>query len=257
MVNLRSNAGVISHKNGVSCTQRDDEELSGEAGADQIRVEDVEALVRGIAAVTECHIVVNDWGGVEEVHVLATMARPAKAIVRDIESMLAARFGLIVDHKKISVAQISEDGAREKTIRFIIQSHNLTISRVQNWASVTVGLGSAGDIETRFVGRSEGSFFRRHVWKMAASATIDAVQQALADGPCFSADDVTIMEHGGHQVAVVTVALLLGRAKEEALVGSALHRGDDILTVARATLDALNRRIDSLPRRAVKSKSGS
>lgn len=44
-----------------------------------------------------------------EIHVLSGTFRSAKQIVRDVKSVLLVGFGLAVDHKKVSVAQLDPD----------------------------------------------------------------------------------------------------------------------------------------------------
>ncbi len=222
---------------------------------DQVSVEEVEDVIRSVRGVTECRVVVNDWGGIEEVHVVATKERSAKPIIRDIESSLQAKYGLVIDHKKVSVAQLDEAAAssalRREYPRFIIQSHNVSMSRVQNWASVTVGLGTDEDPEVRWVGQAEGVFLRRQLLKLAAQATLDAVLRGLREGQVFALENVEVVPSNSRMLAVVTVTHINKRGKDEVLVGAAVVKGDEVLAVVRSTLDAVNRKASMIPRRNV------
>ena len=58
-------------------------------------------------------IVTNDTGGILEIHVVADTARSAKMVARDVESILVAKIGLSIDHRKISVAQVEGEETAE------------------------------------------------------------------------------------------------------------------------------------------------
>ncbi|MEA3409797.1 MAG: hypothetical protein U9Q95_05565, partial [Candidatus Eisenbacteria bacterium] len=76
-------------------------------GRDQVfPLEDVERALTGLKDVRSARIVTNGDGGILEVHVVADSARSAKMVARDVESMLVAKIGLSIDHRKISVAQV-------------------------------------------------------------------------------------------------------------------------------------------------------
>ena len=54
-------------------------------------------------------IVGSPVGHILEVHVGALPGRNPKQIARDVESMIVAKLGMPIDHRKISVAQVDED----------------------------------------------------------------------------------------------------------------------------------------------------
>ncbi len=74
---------------------------------ERVAIEEVERLLGSLSGIDACRVVANEWGALEEIHVLAGPTRHPKQAVRDVESALAAKWKLRVDHKKISVAQIS------------------------------------------------------------------------------------------------------------------------------------------------------
>ena len=51
--------------------------------------------------------VVNQGSTITEVHVIAAAEKPAKQVVRDVQSLAMARFGMSIDRRVISVVQIS------------------------------------------------------------------------------------------------------------------------------------------------------
>ena len=64
-----------------------------------------EALIASLKGVVSARLVSRPGGDVEEIHVLTTRAVNPKQTVRNIESALRARFDMVIDHRKISVAQ--------------------------------------------------------------------------------------------------------------------------------------------------------
>lgn len=81
---------------------------SGEGWA----VERAEELLRSLTGVVSVRIVTSLAGEVEEIHLLTTEQIGAKQTVRNVESALLAHFDMVVDHRRISVAQTNEQAAK-------------------------------------------------------------------------------------------------------------------------------------------------
>lgn len=64
------------------------------------RAEAAIAALRGVEAVR----ILADGESIREIHVLSTSNRPAKQIVRDVQSVLVTRFGREIDYRVVSVA---------------------------------------------------------------------------------------------------------------------------------------------------------
>lgn len=72
---------------------------------------DVPAIERDLAripAVTSARVVVED-DQLNEIHVVCGPGRSPKLINRDVQSLLAARWGVDIDHRKVSVVQLDEE----------------------------------------------------------------------------------------------------------------------------------------------------
>ena len=74
------------------------------------RAQKAEELLGSIVGVISTRVVLDDDGGIEEIHVLSTSDVSPKQAVRNVESALLAHLDLAVDHRRISVAQ-AEPGA--------------------------------------------------------------------------------------------------------------------------------------------------
>ncbi len=115
-------------------------------------------------------------------------------------------------------------------------------------ATVEVRLTSGG---TPAIGVASGPAVDGYVLRLAAVAATAALDQLLATvdsweqpGRCF-VEHAAVVPFGSIDVAVVVVLLVCGSSAEQ-LTGSALVAGDPRQAVVRATLAAMNRRLDTL-----------
>ncbi len=71
------------------------------------QLDQLEAEVRKIAGVKNARIVGTD--GPEEIHIVASASRSPKQVVRDVQSLAAAAYGLPIDHRIVSVVQLDQE----------------------------------------------------------------------------------------------------------------------------------------------------
>ena len=62
-----------------------------------------EVLVGRVKGIEACKISTDDTGRITEIHVVASIDKPAKLIARDVETCLKAEMDMDVDHRKIGV----------------------------------------------------------------------------------------------------------------------------------------------------------
>jgi hypothetical protein len=194
-----------------------------------------------------------DGDEVREIHVLTDSMRPAKQIVRDVQTMLLTRFNRTIDHRVVSVAfmqpataddapaaEADEPAPTRPADRIRFVSANLYVSgpRVQaqvelRWKSVP-RMGSASGWSTR-----DGA------QRLIAAATVAAVQEYLEDGVALSLEGLEIVRLGRRRVAVVGLELLAHR-EHRSLVGCCTVEKDSQQAIVLATLAALNRVIGGI-----------
>ncbi|MGN9906081.1 hypothetical protein ACTMTJ_00855 [Phytohabitans sp. LJ34] len=114
----------------------------------------------------------------------------------------------------------------------------------------TVEVRLAAD-ERRATGRANGPAVDAYVLRLCAEAGASAVDDLLSTaeqvgdrGKCF-VEHAAVVPFGSCEVAVVVVLLVCGGWVEQ-LAGSALVAGDPRQAVVRATLNAVNRRLEAL-----------
>jgi hypothetical protein len=200
-----------------------------------------EQALRQIKAVTAVRINVNNLGEIEEIHILAGAGRPPKQIVRDIESTLEAQFGIQVDHKKISVAQVEEDqeGAVSLTEYSRPKLVGISLKTASGSAEVKVEL-LIGEKSIEGVAQGPSSSYNR--LRLFAEATIKALAPLTMDNYLFVMEDVKITHLARKQIALVSVTMMASGG-EQSLAGCAYVKNDDREAVVKATLDAVNRTI--------------
>jgi hypothetical protein len=208
-----------------------------------------------------------DGDDIREIHVLTSSKRPAKQIVRDVQTLLLTRFNQPIDHRVVSVAYtdptappapepnasrepeaepaeaIVSDApaAAEDRIRFVSANVYVSGSRVQ------------AQVELRWrgaprMGSASGWSTREGAHRLVATATITAIQEYLQEGLAVSLDGIDFVRLGRQLVAVVALELLAHR-EHKGLVGCCTVGKDRQQAVVLATLSALNRVIGGLPAR--------
>lgn len=212
---------------------------------DGLDLADVEAELRRLPDVTGVRIVGDEHP--TEVHVLARPGKPAKQIVRDVQSVALTSFGLELDRRIVSVVQLERDSARNAPEapaplpRPVISAISAEASGLRTLVRVTLAFD---DIEA--VGFAEGTIASTARHRLVASATLDALRQLTPAAECLDVDSAQVVRVGTQDVAVVTV-VAVQPPEEHVISGSAvvrLHQEQD--AVARAVLDATNRRLPRL-----------
>jgi len=215
--------------------------------ASRVRAEDIEAALSQVGEIKAARVVVGLDGQIAEIHVLALPIKPPKQLVRDIESTLMARFGIPVDHRKISIAQLGRDAVpetvqppRPTAARPRILGINASVSGLQAAASVTLEIDGK-----EYVGMASGPASQTGRARQVALATLDAVGQYISDETTLALEDVAVIPLGREKVSVACISLVTAFG-EQSFSGSALVRQNDSDSIVRATLDAINRRIGLL-----------
>jgi predicted nucleic-acid-binding protein len=202
----------------------------------------IETTLRELKSVCGAKIITDEQGLIQEVHLLIEGERTPKQVVRDVESALLAHFGLNIDHRKISVAQ-KEAGSKisgDARLRWL----DVQITHEGTRAVVLVIVEYGGKT---FTGSVTGVRSSTNIPRLLATATLRAVEAAYGLQERFALEDLSSnLMLAGRQVVVAMINALTDTG-EDLLIGSAIVRQDLHRAVVSATLDALNRRVTSLP----------
>ena len=212
---------------------------------------ELEESLRAIPGIRAASVVTSADARPTEVHVLAQPGKPAKQVVRDVQSVAMAQFDLDIDHRIVSVVQIGDeqtaaevglgtDPAEEPmepgAPRPALTS--ITVKSAEGESEVAVSLAIGGSV---FSGHATGPGAPIHRARIVASATLAALTELL--GIPAAVESAQLLEIGMREVAVTVLSVTIPRLGEQVLVGSALVRGDEEDAVARAVLAAVNRRL--------------
>ena len=209
-----------------------------------VSAEQVEDVVRQLKDVVSTRAVLGPSGRIDELHVLVNPKRAPKQISRDIESALRAHLDVVLDYKKISIAQIQGraalgggTGGGLPRLRFADVSLTVTGSR----AEAVVHLKREDAVYTGMVAGHASGY---NQMRLIATAAIRAVEDTHdQDGTMVVEDLQAEVALAGHKAVVVLVSALTTPKGEELLTGSALIRHDAWKAVVNATLNAVNRRV--------------
>lgn len=202
---------------------------------------DISALQEKISRIdgVEAVRVVAGNGHIDEIHVLARHAKPPKQVVRDVQSLGQALFGLDIDRRIVSVVQLA-DSVLSTGSRPALVDVAETIDG--NRTEVTVTLKWK---ESLLVGQATGAAAAATRWRLVGEATLESVRQAIQHnvGLGISAMDITTL--GSRRLAIAQVVVVTA-ATERLLIGSAYVDDDESRSVVRSVLDALNRLLPDL-----------
>jgi hypothetical protein len=220
-------------------------------GRSEAVFEELERQLCRLPDVEVVRVVGAESGAVREVHVVARPRKAPKHVVRDVQAVALATFGIEIDHRVVSVAQVDlgDDAAGESSGAASARPApapgrarytGLHVHAEGRETIVTVALDRDGvDVTGTAVGAAATSTRLR----LVAQATIDALRRLDEHDEVFDVASALVTSVGSAPVAVVTVARV-SPAGEELMAGSAIVRaGGESEAVVRATLDATNRRL--------------
>lgn len=221
----------------------------------------LESDLKKIAGVKNARIIGSD--GPEEIHVVATATRSPKQVVRDVQSLAAAGYGLPIDHRIVSVVQLEEADpppppstikldpapveepvsiggpARHDERRPVLERVVLGTRGNAGW--VEVGIKWPDGTETDGSGTAGPSRDTRA--RGAAKALVKALEPVLAERGIELELDQVIIHRMDSADSVFVRATFFEGGNAVPVVGSALVHDDVASASVRALLHAVNRKL--------------
>ena len=224
-----------------------------------IDLAELERALCRVPEITAARVVAESAGAPVEVHILSAPTKHAKQVVRDVQSVAMASYGIDLDRRIISVVQLDgvatsslsspafengEDDGDELVLngdRITVAGVSANRSGLQCNAQVTLRRGDA-----EAMGMAEGLVATSTVLRLVAQATVAALRHLEPAAARADVEAATLMHIGDRSVALTTVVLVVP-PYEEVIAGSAVVRAaGELDAVARAVLDATNRRLPQL-----------
>ncbi|MTI49740.1 hypothetical protein [Sporosalibacterium faouarense] len=202
-----------------------------------MNIKEMEQFLVKLKSIISCKIIVDKKNDIEELHILSNTQREPKQISRDIQSMLISEFGINIDHKKISIAQIDEEvvSNNDFRLRFSTVEYSLTGKK----ATIKVVLEKGGKY---YEGQVAGIQTKYNSKRMIVEATLKAVENFLGVDELFIAEDVKVIEIADKRV-VVTGIVFFNEYEEQFFTGCASINSDHKESIVKSTLDGINRKI--------------
>jgi hypothetical protein len=217
-------------------------------------VDELEREFCRIPEVTAARVVADGDGRIAEVHILSLPHKHAKQVVRDVQSVAMATFGLDLDRRVVSVVQLdavassSITGGDDDLDLEVFDASRINVDQVTAdrhglQCTARVVLSRSDQVAT---GTAEGLVATSSVLRLVAQATIAALRHLEPAAVRADVETATIIRLGDRAVAVSTVVVVVP-PYEEVISGSAVVRpSGEFDAVARSVLDATNRRLAQL-----------
>jgi hypothetical protein len=220
-----------------------DIDLDDSADSGPLDVTTIERELCRLPDVSVARLVADSAGRIIEAHIIATPNKHPKQIVRDVQSVALAEFGLEIDRRVVSVVQLGDrdfavpveeaGGFRPSIVSIQAETNGL-----RSVVRVTLDFDSA-----EAVGSASGSVATTARHRLVANATVDALRRLNPAAECLDVEHAQVARVGASDVAVVTI-VFVAPPTEQVVSGSAIVRANhEADAVARAVLDATNRRL--------------
>lgn len=201
---------------------------------------EMERLLSSLGGVIAARAVFNDEDEIVEIHVLSDLSKSPKQLVRDIQSASMAAFGLEIDYKLISIAQVSNDMvAPAVTIPQRLVIRKIMIGLDSQSLETTVILGHG---DKTYEGSSKGPLTARSRINATATAAIQALKKYLGPAYGLSLMDTQRLNMAGNECFVVALSLT-DITGENIRYGVAPVNGPEteVQAIVKAILSAVNR----------------
>ena len=207
------------------------------------------SLLLKLPDVFAASILMEDEDTVREVHIVAGLSRNPKLISRDVQSALLAAFGLRVDHRVISIAQLAvnpfEAQAQEQgeaqpeytRAGLRIQCVEVATRVEEKHYHVSVRLRH-GDCDSQGEARCRNT--ATQCMRAVVQATVSAVHSLLGVEDLFTVVATQSTTVGGAVIALTLLEYACAR-ENRLLIGAAPQGEDTAVGFVKSTLDAMNR----------------
>jgi hypothetical protein len=184
-----------------------------------------------------------------EIHVIAGNKRSPKQIVRDVQSLAVAGFGVSIDHRIVSVVQMADETFQSSQStegpgipgpgRPLVESVRSNLEGDKR--SIHVVLGWPDDVLTE--GRAKSGTSRELQARAAMEATIEALTPTFAARAMRVEVEHAFLQAMGRDEAVVVRATVYEGDEMTPVTGAVLVEDEIALAGVKALLHAINRKL--------------
>ena len=189
----------------------------------------------------------SDDNGIKEIHIITNQSTSPKKIIRDIESLLLAKYNIEVDYRKISIAQVKDDEISSEQMTDEskplkrLKISDVKISSNGNHVEVVVDLESDGKV---FSSKIFGIDWEKNHEYLVAKAALEGINSFLEGLGFLQIDEIKQIELESEKKLVVVSIDLFDSEGKENLVGSTMINGDFHHALIRAILSGKSQNIN-------------
>ena len=218
---------------------------------------EIVAALRDVPGVADADVEPDDAGGMGMLRLGLEPGVDEVAVATSVGRILRERFGLGVDAERVQIVEDADLQSRPPAAPPVDVPEQRLAGRpaISRMHLVSSGLDITATVTLTSDGRSaageaRGSASQSGVQRAVAGATLRAVEALSGDIARFELDHLEVTHLGSDRMVIVALTMLSSRGTER-LTGAASVREDVRQAVIRATLDALNRRLETLLARPV------
>lgn len=204
---------------------------------------EMDRLLSSLGGVIAARAVFNDEDEIVEIHVLSDLTKSPKQLVRDIQSAAMAAFGLDIDYKMISIAQVDSEMVAPPTVTVHprLSIRKITIGLDNQSLEATVSLSFGDKI---FEGSSRGPLSARSRISATATAAVLALKKYFGTTIALSLIEFQRQNLAGSECFAVALSWSDG-LRESVRYGIAPVSGpeSEVQAIVRAILSAVNRSV--------------
>jgi hypothetical protein len=203
----------------------------------------IKHAITALPDVQSCKVEFAKDGAISAIHVVTRSRRPAKQIVRDIETILQADFGISVDYRKISVAGLAELAEIKPATSPRPRLRSITFTTTEGKGKCQVVLAREGQEVT---GEASGVTAGGGDLRVVASATFRAIERLVSPEVEFEVLDVVELRVANMDTLIVLANYVSG-GDVKCLAGCVRFEDNEQRAAVYAALDACNRVVELLP----------
>lgn len=212
---------------------------------------DLEAIavaLRALPGVDGAAVRPDEAGGVDSLRLELAAGADGLEVASAASRLIREQFGTAVDTAQVHVVDAQSSGIPGPEPKVPVQRASrpeivrTDLVTAGHDFSATVVLSSRSRAAT---GDAHGTVTPQGMQRAVGQATLRAIERLARDSARIELDTVVITQSGDTRTALVTLTMLSSLGTER-LTGSAVVREDESRAVVRATLDALNRRLETL-----------
>ncbi len=225
----------------------------------------IAAALQELPGVSAAVVDADDAGGVDALRLGLAPGVDGLAIAGAASRMVHERFGTMVDAEQVQIvdaatlptqlpspnaSRAAKDSHKEPAEAALVPPQRAVRPEIVRTDLVTTGLEFSATVILSWqsraaTGDARGAATATGMHRAVALATLRAVERLARDTARMELEHLEVTQTGLERTVLVALTLVSTRGSER-LTGSAVVRDDVSRAVVRATLDALNRRLETL-----------